>query len=126
MNELETVWIVDDDKSIRWVMEKALQKAAMITRSFVNAQELLASLEHDEMPDVLITDIRMSNMNGLELLEKIQLMYPQLLVIVMTAYSDLDSAVAAFHGGAFDYLPKPFDIQEVVDLAHRACVHSKQ
>ena len=126
MNELETVWIVDDDKSIRWVMEKALQKAAMITRSFVNAQELLASLEHDEMPDVLITDIRMSNMNGLELLEKIQLMYPQLPVIVMTAYSDLDSAVAAFHGGAFDYLPKPFDIQEVVDLAHRACVHSKQ
>ena len=73
MNELETVWIVDDDKSIRWVMEKALQKAAMTTRSFVNANELLIALEHDVLPDVLITDIRMSSMNGLELLEKIQL-----------------------------------------------------
>ncbi|HCT98654.1 MAG TPA: nitrogen regulation protein NR(I) [Methylococcaceae bacterium] len=126
MSELETVWIVDDDKSIRWVMEKALQKAAMTTRSFVNAQELLAALQQDRLPDVLMTDIRMSTMNGLELLAKLQVLYPQLPVIIMTAYSDLDSTVAAFHGGAFDYLPKPFDIQEVVALARRACVHAKQ
>ena len=125
MNELETVWIVDDDKSIRWVMEKALQKAAMSTRSFQNAKELLAALQQ-EIPDVLITDIRMPNMNGLELLDKIQSDYPALPVIVMTAHSDLDSAVSAFHGGAFDYLPKPFDIADVVELTRRACIHSQQ
>ena len=125
MNGLETVWIVDDDKSIRWVMEKALQKAAMTTRSFLNVKELLAALQH-EVPDVLITDIRMPNMNGLELLSKIRVMHPELPVIVMTAHSDLDSAVAAFHGGAFDYLPKPFDIQDVVELTRRACVHTQQ
>ncbi len=125
MNGLEIVWIVDDDKSIRWVMEKALQKAAMTTRSFLNAKELLVALQH-EVPDVLITDIRMPNMNGLELLSKIRVMHPELPVIVMTAHSDLDSAVAAFHGGAFDYLPKPFDIQDVVELTRRACVHTQQ
>ncbi len=125
MNEIETIWIVDDDKSIRWVVERALQKATMITRSFVNAKELLDALQH-EIPDVLITDIRMPNMNGLELLNKIQADYPELPVIVMTAHSDLDSAVAAFHGGAFDYLPKPFDIQELVELVRRACVHAQQ
>ncbi len=125
MNELEAVWIVDDDKSIRWVMEKALQKAEMTTRSFQNPKELLAALQH-EIPDVLITDIRMPNMNGLELLDRIQSDYPELPVIVMTAHSDLDSAVAAFHGGAFDYLPKPFDIVDVVELTRRACVHSQQ
>lgn len=125
MNELETVWIVDDDKSIRWVIEKALQKSAMQTRSFQSAAEVLVCLKH-EMPDVLITDIRMPNLNGLELLEKIKINYPKLPVIVMTAHSDLDSAVATFHGGAFDYLPKPFDIVELVDLTRRACVHSRQ
>lgn len=125
MNELETVWIVDDDKSIRWVIEKALQKSAMQTRSFQSAAELLVCLKH-ETPDVLITDIRMPNLNGLELLEKIKINHPKLPVIVMTAHSDLDSAVATFHGGAFDYLPKPFDIVELVDLTRRACVHSRQ
>ena len=125
MNEIETVWIVDDDKSIRWVIEKALQKSAMQTRSFQSAAELLVCLKHD-MPDVLITDIRMPNLNGLELLEKIKINHPKLPVIVMTAHSDLDSAVATFHGGAFDYLPKPFDIVELVDLTRRACVHSRQ
>lgn len=125
MNELETVWIVDDDKSIRWVIEKALQKTAMTTRSFQNPKELLAALQY-EIPSVLITDIRMPGMNGLELLSKIQADYPELPVIVMTAHSDLDSAVATFHGGAFDYLPKPFDIADVVELTRRACVHSQQ
>jgi two-component system nitrogen regulation response regulator GlnG len=125
MNELETVWIVDDDKSIRWVIEKALQKAEMSTRSFQNAKELLVALQ-TEIPDVLITDIRMPNMNGLELLDKLQLEYPELPVIVMTAHSDLDSAVASFHGGAFDYLPKPFDVNDLVELTRRACIHSQQ
>jgi two-component system nitrogen regulation response regulator GlnG len=125
MNKPEMVWIIDDDKSIRWVVEKALQKAAMRTRSFSNAKELLNALEV-EIPDALLTDIRMPGMDGLELLDKIQKTHPDLPVIVMTAHSDLESAVSAFHGGAFEYLPKPFDIKEVVDLAHRACLHGRQ
>ena len=125
MTKPETVWIIDDDKSIRWVVEKALQKAAIITRSFSSATDLLSALQ-DDLPDALITDIRMPGMDGLELLDKVQLSHPKLPVIVMTAHSDLESAVSAFHGGAFEYLPKPFDIKEVVDLAHRACVHSRQ
>ncbi|MEQ1527778.1 MAG: nitrogen regulation protein NR(I) [Methylococcales bacterium] len=125
MNKPETVWIIDDDKSIRWVLEKALQKADIITRSFANAKELLSALQHD-VPDALLTDIRMPGMDGLELLDRIQQTLPTLPVIVMTAHSDLESAVSAFHGGAFEYLPKPFDIKEVVDLAHRACIHGRQ
>jgi len=125
MNKPETVWIIDDDKSIRWVVEKALQKAAIATRSFSSAKELLIALQ-DDLPDALITDIRMPGMDGLELLDRVQQSHPDLPVIVMTAHSDLESAVSAFHGGAFEYLPKPFDIKEVVELAHRACIHSKQ
>jgi two-component system nitrogen regulation response regulator GlnG len=125
MNKPETVWIIDDDKSIRWVVEKALQKAAINTRSFSGAKDLLSALEHN-VPDALITDIRMPGMDGLELLKKVQSSHPNLPVIVMTAHSDLESAVSAFHGGAFEYLPKPFDIKEVVDLAHRACIHGRQ
>jgi two-component system nitrogen regulation response regulator GlnG len=125
MNKPETVWIIDDDKSIRWVVEKALQKATINTRCFSGAKELLAALE-SAVPDALITDIRMPGMDGLELLKKVQSSHPDLPVIVMTAHSDLESAVSAFHGGAFEYLPKPFDIKEVVDLAHRACIHSRQ
>jgi two-component system nitrogen regulation response regulator GlnG len=125
MNELETVWIVDDDKSIRWVLEKALQKAMMSTRCFQSAKELFVALQQ-EIPDALITDIRMPHMSGWELLDKIQADYSTLPVIVITAHSDLDSAVSAFHGGAFDYLPKPFDIADAVELARRACVHSQQ
>jgi Response regulator receiver domain. len=125
MTKSETVWIIDDDKSIRWVVEKALQKADINTRSFSGAADLINALQND-LPDALITDIRMPGMDGLELLNKIQLSHPNLPVIVMTAHSDLESAVSAFHGGAFEYLPKPFDIKEVVDLAHRACIHSRQ
>lgn len=125
MNKPEMVWIIDDDKSIRWVVEKALQKAAMDTRSFSNAKDLLSALEENS-PDALLTDIRMPGMDGLELLDKIQKTHPELPVIVMTAHSDLESAVSAFHGGAFEYLPKPFDIKEVVDLAYRACLHGRQ
>ena len=121
MTRSDRVWIVDDDKSIRWVVEKALQKAGIITRSFVAGKDLLTALEND-LPDALITDIRMPGMDGLELLEKVQGSNPNLPVIVMTAHSDLESAVSAFHGGAFEYLPKPFDIKEVVSLAQRACI----
>lgn len=118
-------WIVDDDKSIRWVLEKALQKASIKTKSFTNAQDLLDALKQ-EIPDTLITDIRMPGIDGIELLKKVQLNYSILPVIVMTAHSDLDSAVAAFHEGAFEYLPKPFDVVEVVEVVQRACLHSKQ
>jgi len=125
MNKPETVWIVDDDKSIRWVVEKALQKADISTRNFAAARDLLDALEADT-PDALITDIRMPGMDGLQLLDRIQQSHPELPVIVMTAHSDLESAVSAFHGGAFEYLPKPFDIKEVVDLAHRAVQHGRR
>jgi two-component system nitrogen regulation response regulator GlnG len=110
MSKSKTVWVVDDDKSIRWVIEKALQKNIRQIRCFENAKELLVALKND-IPDALITDIRMPNMNGLELLYEIQAIHPELPVIVMTAHSDLDSAVSAFHSGAFDYLPKPFDVK---------------
>ncbi|HIF55474.1 MAG TPA: nitrogen regulation protein NR(I) [Methylococcaceae bacterium] len=125
MKKTNTVWIVDDDKSIRWVLEKALQKASITTKSFTNAHSLLEALEHDA-PTTLITDIRMPGINGLELLSKVQYNYPDLPVVVMTAHSDLDSAVSAFNAGAFEYLPKPFDIKEVVDVVNRACTQSKQ
>ncbi len=125
MKMSERVWIVDDDKSMCWVIEKALQKTDVSTQSFQSPKEFMSALEQ-ETPDVLITDIRMPNMNGLELLDKIKTDYPQLPVIVMTAYSDLDSAVAAFHGGAFDYIAKPFDIEDLIDLTQRACLHSRQ
>ena len=121
----DKVWVVDDDKSIRWVLDKALQKANINTRCFANASDLLEELAH-EFPHVLITDIRMPGMDGLDLLKKIQQDHPSLPVIVMTAHSDLESAVSAFHGGAFEYLPKPFDINVVVDTVKRACQHSKQ
>ncbi len=121
----ETVWIIDDDKSIRFVVEKALQRADIQTRNFAAARDLLDALEND-LPDALITDIRMPGMDGLQLLGKIQVTHPDLPVIVMTAHSDLESAVSAFHGGAFEYLPKPFDIKEVVELAHRACQHGRR
>ena len=119
------VWIVDDDKSIRWVLEKALQKASISTKSFPNAQALFEALNNG-LPDAVITDIRMPGIDGFQLLKKVQHNYPDLPVIVMTAHSDLDSAVSAFHGGAFEYLPKPFDINEVVDVVQRACIQSKQ
>ncbi|MGZ4957663.1 MAG: nitrogen regulation protein NR(I) [Methylomonas sp.] len=121
----DKAWIVDDDKSIRWVLEKALQKAGIETESFASANDLLKTLP-SALPQVLITDIRMPGMDGLELLKNIQDNYPELPVIVMTAHSDLESAVSAFHGGAFEYLPKPFDVNEVVETVQRACVHSKQ
>jgi two-component system nitrogen regulation response regulator GlnG len=113
------VWIVDDDQSVRWVLEKAMKQADMETRSFERAEHLLEAIDDGE-PDVLITDVRMPGMSGLALLERLRTTNPDLPIIVITAHSDLDNAVAAYKGGAFEYLPKPFDIDEAVELVHKA------
>ncbi|MGH8276710.1 MAG: sigma 54-interacting transcriptional regulator, partial [Steroidobacteraceae bacterium] len=113
------VWLVDDDASIRWVLERALRNGGMTARAFEAAEPALEALRR-EAPDVLITDIRMPGASGLELLRRIRDARPQLPVIVMTAHSDLGSAVSAYEGGAFEYLPKPFDIDAAVALARRA------
>ena len=115
----KTVWIVDDDRSIRWVMEKALSRAELDVTSFKNASDLLVQLRK-KSPDTIISDIRMPGIDGLQLLKKIHASNPLLPVIITTAHSDLDSAVAAYQGGAFEYLPKPFDIEELVAVTTRA------
>jgi two-component system nitrogen regulation response regulator GlnG len=113
------VWIVDDDQSVRWVLEKALKQAEFTPRSFERAEHLMEAMEHSQ-PDVLITDVRMPGLSGIALLERLSRHFPDLPVIVMTAHSDLDNAVAAYQGGAFEYLPKPFDLDEVVALVSKA------
>ena len=112
-------WIVDDDQSLRWVLEKALRQADMQTRSFERAELLLDAIA-SEVPDVLLTDIRMPGIDGLALLDRLTSSYPDLPIIVITAHSDLDSAVAAYRGGAFEYLPKTFDLDEAVQLVQKA------
>jgi len=119
MPEPLSVWLVDDDASIRWVLERALKASGMQPRAFEEARGALAALASGE-PDVLITDIRMPGTSGLKLLDQVQASHPRLPVIVMTAHTDLDAAVAAYQGGAFEYLPKPFDIDEAVALVRRA------
>ncbi len=120
MARKEHVWVIDDDHSIRWVLEKALQKDNMAVTTFDSGNGVLEALKKQE-PDTLVADIRMPGLNGLELLARIREHYPYLPVIIMTAHSDLDSAVAAYQGGAFEYLPKPFDVDEAVALVRRAC-----
>lgn len=124
MHQTEAVWVVDDDQSIRWVLERALTKANIVVRIFESGAELLGSLV-DELPSAIISDIRMPDMDGFELLASIQSQYAELPVIIMTAHSDMDSAVSAFESGAFEYLPKPFDINEATELARRAIEHRK-
>ena len=119
MTENQKVWIVDDDKSIRWVLEKALTKESVSITSFADPENVLRQIER-EHPDVIISDIRMPGMDGIVLLERIKEIAPEVPVIIMTAYSDLDRAVSAFREGAFEYLSKPFDVDEVVDLVKRA------
>jgi len=113
------VWIVDDDASIRWVLERALKQAGMTPTAFEDADSALAALRRGE-PDVLVTDVRMPGKSGLDLLDEVRDRRPRMPVIVMTAHSDLESAVAAYKGGAFEYLPKPFDIDQAVELVRRA------
>ena len=120
MTEQRHVWVVDDDRSIRWVLEKALKQGGFAVTSFENGDSALNAIA-DRRPDVLITDIRMPGIDGLELLRQVQERWPDLPVIVITAHSDLDAAVSAYQGGAFEYLPKPFDVDEAVQLVERAC-----
>ena len=113
------IWVIDDDRSIRWVLERALTQAGLAVTTFQNGAEAMAQLAL-EQPDVVVSDIRMPEMDGLSLLENIVTRHPQLPVIIMTAYSDLESTVSAYQGGAFEYLPKPFDVDEAVALVERA------
>ena len=126
---MKPIWIVDDDQSIRFVLEKALLRENLPTRSFTNPQEVLKALTDTpeaEGPQILVSDIRMPGGSGLDLLEKVKERLPGLPVIIMTAFSDLDSAVSAFLGGAFEYLPKPFDLPKAVELIHRAVAESQR
>ena len=125
MAKVPEVWVIDDDRSIRWVLEKALTQGGMEVRTFTSGQGVLETLAQHE-PDVLLTDIRMPEVDGLTLLEQVQQRHPELPVIVMTAHSDLDSAVSAYSGGAFEYLPKPFDVNEVVEQVRRAAEHRQR
>ncbi len=113
------VWVVDDDQSVRWVLDKALRQADMETQTFERAEHVLEALD-ENAPDVLITDVRMPGMSGITLLERLRNSQPELPIIVITAHSDLENAVAAYKGGAFEYLPKPFDIDEAVELVRKA------
>jgi len=117
------VWIVDDDRSIRWVLDKALSSAGIQASAFESADELIKRLDR-EQPDAIISDIRMPGTDGLQLLEHIQEQFPDMPIIIMTAHSDLDSAVASYRGGAFEYLPKPFDVDDAVALVRRALEHA--
>lgn len=118
---MKAVWIVDDDRSIRWVLEKALAREKIPFKSYASATEAIRQLDQGaEPPQVLVSDIRMPGQSGLNLLQQIKQRFPNLPVIIMTAYSDLESAVAAFQGGAFEYLPKPFDVDQAIDLIRRA------
>lgn len=119
MTNAARVWVVDDDDSIRWVLDRALGRAGMRVRCFATGDDTLTALQQSE-PDVLIADVRMPGLSGLELLDRVRSAHAWLPVIVTTAHSDLDSAVAAYRGGAFEYLPKPFDVDEAVALVQRA------
>ena len=121
----EKVWVVDDDRSIRWVLERALAKEGLTSLSFENAQSVLTRLER-EQPDVIISDIRMPGMDGLALLDRVNRDRPDLPVIIMTAHSDLDAAVSSYRGGAFEYLPKPFDVDDAVAVVKRAVAHANE
>ncbi|MEN9417569.1 MAG: nitrogen regulation protein [Pseudomonadota bacterium] len=123
---MKPIWIVDDDQSIRFVLERALAREHLAVRSFVNPREVLAALEEGDSPQVLVSDIRMPGGSGLELLARVKAKLPALPVIVMTAFSDLDSAVSAFQGGAFEYLAKPFDVPKAVELIRRAVQESQR
>lgn len=122
----EPVWVVDDDSSIRWVLQKALQASQIPCFSFDNPEDLLLQLHAGQPPEVIVSDIRMPQMDGMTLLNEVHKHFPDIPVIIMTAHSDLDSAVNAYQSGAFEYLPKPFDIDEAVGLVQRALTHVRE
>lgn len=121
---MNDVWVIDDDRSMRWVLERALSKADLEVTSFDSATNAMQALQQ-ELPKVIITDVRMPGMDGFEFLQQVQSRYPDLPVIVMTAHSDLENAVSAYQGGAFEYLPKPFDVDDAVELTKKACSSSR-
>jgi two-component system nitrogen regulation response regulator GlnG len=123
---MRPVWVIDDDRSIRWVFEKALAREGIPFKTFAQATEAMDALDSSGAPQVLVSDIRMPGTSGLDLLQNVKQRFPDLPVIIMTAYSDLESAVAAFQGGAFEYLPKPFDVDQAVELIRRALGESTQ
>ena len=125
MQKSNKVWIIDDDRSIRWVLEKALQSANIDTRVFDSGDSALSQLNRDT-PDAIISDIRMPGTDGLVLLGNLHSTHPHIPIIIMTAHSDLDSAVAAYQGGAFEYLPKPFDVDDAVAVTQRALAHAQE
>ncbi|MBK7541887.1 MAG: nitrogen regulation protein NR(I) [Candidatus Competibacteraceae bacterium] len=125
MNRKEQIWVIDDDHAIRWVLEKALQRDEMAVKTFDSAAGVIEALRQGR-PDAVMADIRMPGMSGLELLARLRERVPELPVIIMTAHSDLDSAVSAYQGGAFEYLPKPFDVDDAVALVRRACLSYRQ
>ncbi|MHB8534761.1 MAG: nitrogen regulation protein NR(I) [Sulfuricaulis sp.] len=125
MARQDIVWVIDDDRSIRWVLEKALSQADMTVKAFDSANEIAELLDR-QRPDVVITDIRMPGVSGLELLKTVHAKAPEIPVIIITAHTDLESAVASYRGGAFEYLPKPFDVDEAVRLTRRAIEHRRR
>lgn len=125
MNQPANVWIIDDDRSIRWVLERSMSQAGMQPRVFESGESIMLRLEQ-EQPDAILSDIRMPGVDGITLLSRIVERHPDLPVIIMTAHSDLDSAVTSYQTGAFEYLPKPFDVDDAVALVRRAVAHSRE
>ncbi|SMF22317.1 two-component system, NtrC family, nitrogen regulation response regulator GlnG [Alteromonadaceae bacterium Bs31] len=125
MHKPNLVWIIDDDRSIRWVLEKALQQSGIATQSFENGDKAIAEIGRGK-PDAIISDVRMPGTDGLTLLSNLHNEHPSLPIIIMTAHSDLESAVSAYQGGAFEYLPKPFDVDEAVAVTQRALAHASE
>ncbi|MDG1819711.1 MAG: nitrogen regulation protein NR(I) [Porticoccaceae bacterium] len=125
MQSTSEIWIAEDDRSLRWVMEKAIKRNGIEVQSFENGDALLAALKLSQ-PEIIISDIRMPGIDGLELLKQIHSTRPDIPVIITTAHSDLDSAVAAYQGGAFEYLPKPFDLDELVEVARRGVTFARE
>lgn len=123
MKSSDSVWVVDDDRSIRWVLERAFDREGIATQSFDNAKSVLSRLDA-EHPQAIVSDIRMPGIDGLELLERLQVECPEVPVIIMTAHSDLENAVQSYQSGAFEYLPKPFDVDEAVAVVKRAIAHA--
>lgn len=119
----ESIWVIDDDRAMRWVLEKTFKEEGLKVTSFEESQSALDRLDRDQ-PDVIITDIRMPGMDGLTFLSRVKALHPELPVIIMTAHSDLESAVSSYQTGAFEYLPKPFDIDEAMTLVNRAIQHN--
>ena len=128
-NPQKSVWVIDDDQSMRWVLTKTLSNSGYQVTAYESGSVALAGFKRadlEERPNLIITDVRMPGINGFELLKQVKNISPHTPIIVMTAYTDLDTTVQAFHEGAFEYLPKPFDIDDAIELVARACAESGQ